>query len=139
MSSAHWSDRDLRAFVQLAPRLEWGDAELADLERRNFCAQLLVRVVPTVRERVLASVGIVTAPEGIALFACELIEDGRYDRRRDALLLSTDPWLQLTDWLSLEVLRSCRATMKARKKDAAALEGIAAASSRLELDGPFAE
>lgn len=139
MSSAHWSDRDLRAFVQNAPRLEWGDAELADLERRNFCAQVMERVVPTVRERVLASVGIVTAPEGIALYACELIEDGRYDRRRDALLLSVDPWFQLTDWLSVEVLKSSRATVKARKKDAAVLEGIAAASSRRELDGPLAE
>jgi hypothetical protein len=134
MSSAHWSDRDLRAFVQAAPRLEWGDAELADLERRNFAAQLLDRVIPTVRERVLARVGVATAPEGIAIYACELLEEARYERRRNWLLLCVDPWRYLTDWLTTEVVNECRATAKARRKDAAVLEGIAAASSCLEIE-----
>jgi len=70
MSSERWSDRDLRAFVVRAPRLSWGDSELADVERRAFRAQLVAIAAPGIQARVLAEIGALTSPEGLAVLCC---------------------------------------------------------------------
>jgi len=57
MSSERWSDRELRAFVMRAPRLNWGDGELAEVERRAFRAQVVAFVAPGIQARVLSRSG----------------------------------------------------------------------------------
>lgn len=139
MSTVRWSDGELRRFVVNAPSLSWGEETLAELARQRFGSELRHRVVPRVQARLLAKAGVPLSAEGVCLFAGELVEDSRYDRRRDWLLLCADPWEYLTDWVGDAVLRSYKSTIGRSRKDAPFLEGIAAASSRQSIEGPIAE
>jgi len=139
MSTVRWSDGELRRFVVNAPSLSWGEETLAELARQRFGSELRHRVVPRVQARLLAKAGVPLSAEGVCLFAGELVEDSRYDRRRDWLLLCADPWEYLTEWVGDAVLRSYKSTIGRSRKDAPFLEGIAAASSRQSIEGPIAE
>ena len=139
MSTVHWSDGELRRFVLNAPSLGWGEETLAEIARQRFGCELRHRVVPRVQERLLAKAGVPLSSEGLCLFACKLVEDSRYDRRRDWLLLCADPWEYLTEWVGDAVLRSYRSTIGRSRKDARSLEGIAAASTRRSIEGPVSE
>jgi len=135
MPSERWSDRDLRAFVVRAPRLSWGDSELADVERRAFRAQLVAIAAPGIQARVLAEIGALTSPEGLAVLCCEMLEDYVDARKRDWLLVCAEPWAYLEQWVAESVVKNYRATIRRREKDAKVLEGIAAASSRGAIEG----
>jgi len=135
MSSERWNDRDLRAFVMRAPRLTWGDDELAEVDRRAFRAQLVAIAAPGIQARVLAEVGALTSPEGLAVLCCEMLEDYVDARKRDWLLVCAEPWEYLEQWVAEAVVKTYRATTRRRDKDAKVLEGIAAASSRSALEG----
>ena len=135
MSSERWNDRDLRAFVMRAPRLTWGDDELAEVDRRAFRAQLVAIAAPGIQARVLAEVGALTSPEGLAVLCCEMLEDYVDARKRDWLLVCAEPWEYLEQWVAEAVVKTYRTTTRRRDKDAKVLEGIAAASSRSALEG----
>ena len=134
MSSERWSDRDLRAFVMRAPRLSWGDNELADVDRRAFRSQLGAVIAAGIQSRVLSEVGALTSPEGLAILACEMLEDYTDPKKRDWLLVSAEPWAYLEKWVAESVITTYRAAMGRGVKDAKVLEGIAAASSRDALE-----
>jgi hypothetical protein len=135
MSSERWSDRDLRAFVVRAPRLSWGDDTLSDVQRAAFRHQVEQIIAAGVQSRVLAEVGALTSAEGIAVLACEVLEDYVEPKKRDWLLVSGEPWKYLEQWLAESITKTYRAAVKRRTQDAKVLEGIAAASSREAL-GP---
>ncbi|MES2094127.1 MAG: hypothetical protein V4531_09990 [Actinomycetota bacterium] len=139
MSTTRWTDRELREFVLGAPRRGEGEAVLADVTRARFIEELTIRVVPVVQKAVLATVGVSTSAEGVAAFACELVENSRWDSRRDWLLMCSSPWEFLAEWIALDVAKSHRSVARRSKKDARVLEGIAAASGREALDGPTHE
>ncbi len=82
----------------------------------------------------LARVGAPVSADGIAAFACDLLEDSSWDPRRDRLLMSTSPWVALEEWVGDEAILVHRRAKRVRKKDAAALAGIEEASSRPELE-----
>lgn len=137
MSSERWSDRDLRAFVMRAPRLAWGDSELAEVERRAFRAQVVAFVAPGIQARVLSEVGSLTSLEGLAVLACELLEDGDWvdSRKRAWLLVSAEPWQYLEQWIAESMIHNYRATIGTRAKDRKVLAGIVAASTRDAIEG----
>jgi hypothetical protein len=139
MSTTRWTDRELRDFVLSAPRLDGGEEVLADVARARFIEELGVRVVPLVQKTVLASVGVSTSAEGVALFACDLVENSRWDSRRDWLLMCSSPWGYLAEWVAEDVVKSHRSATRRSKKDACVLDGIAEASGRRALDGPATE
>jgi hypothetical protein len=137
MSSERWSDRELRAFVMRAPRLSWGDSELAEVERRAFRAQLVAFVAPGIQSRVLSEVGSLTSLEGLAVLACELVEDGDWvdSKKRAWLLVSAEPWQYLEQWIAESVVHNYRSMVRTRSKDRKVLAGIVAASSRDAIEG----
>jgi len=137
MSSERWSDRDLRAFVVRAPRLTWGDSELAEVDRRAFRAQLVAIAAPGIQARVLAGIGALTSLEGLAVLSCELLEDGDYvdSKKRAWLLVCAEPWQYLEHWVAESVVHNYRATIGRRTKDLKVLAGIVAASSRDAIEG----
>ncbi|MEO7720311.1 MAG: hypothetical protein ABIS08_00170 [Pseudolysinimonas sp.] len=137
MSSERWSDRDLRAFVMRAPRLSWGDSELAEVERRAFRAQLVAIAASGIQTRILAEVGSLTSLEGLAVLSCELLEDGDYvdSKKRAWLLVCAEPWQYLEQWVTESVVHNYRATIGRRTKDLKVLSGIVAASSRDAIEG----
>ncbi|MET4704929.1 hypothetical protein [Frigoribacterium sp. UYMn621] len=139
MSTTRWTDRELRDFVLSAPLLDGGEKVLADVARARFIEELGIRVVPVVQKSVLATVGVSTSPEGVALFACDLVENSRWDSRRDWLLMCSSPWGFLAEWVTTDVVKSHRAATRRSKKDLRVLEGIAEASARRAIDGPPAE
>jgi len=134
MPSERWSDRDLRAFVMRAPRLSWGDDELAELDRRQFRSQVVALISDGVQSRVLSEVGALTSPEGLAALTCEMLEDYVDPKKRDWLLVSAEPWQYLEKWVAESVVKTYRATVGRGLKDVKVLEGIAAASSRDALE-----
>jgi hypothetical protein len=137
MSSERWSDRDLRAFVVRAPRLSWGDSELAEVERRAFRAQVVAFAAPGIQTRVLAAVGSLTSLEGLAVLSCELLEDGDWidSKKRAWLLVCAEPWQYLEQWIAESVIHNYRATIGRRTKDLKVLAGIVAASTRDAIEG----
>jgi hypothetical protein len=134
MSVVRWSDAELREFVLAAPRLDRGEEITADVARAAFREQFVARSVATIQRRMLARVGSLTAAEGIAVFACDLLENSSWDPRRDWLLMSPAPWAALEEWVGDEAITISRRAMRGRKKDAAILAGIEDASSRPELE-----
>jgi hypothetical protein len=137
MSGIRWNDTRLRAFIVRAPRLSWGDDELGDVERDAFREQVALIIASGVRRRVLASVGSPVATEGIAQLACELLEEPWTDQeKRDWLLVTTEPWRYLERWVAEVIIAKHRAAFGRRSKDARVLEGIAAVSTRAELEAP---
>jgi hypothetical protein len=135
MSSERWSDRDLRAFVMRAPRLSWGDSELAEVDRCAFRTQLISIAAPGIQTRVLAEIGALTSADGLAALACEMLEEYVDARKRDWLLVCAEPWQYLERWVAESVVTTYRATVRRPSKDAKVLEGIAAASSRDAIEG----
>ena len=129
MSGNSWSDSDLRAYIAAATGFFWLGTE-ADVERARFRAQV-TRIVPGIQKRVLAEVGATTSADGIAFFASEEVEHGRAAKRA-WLLVSSEPWEYLEQWIGDVVIRAYRAAVQ--PKDKKALKGIAAASSRRELE-----
>ena len=134
MSVVRWSDAELREFVLAAPRLDRGEEITADVVRAAFREQFVARSVASIQRRMLARVGAMTASEGIAVFACDLLENSSWDPRRDWLLMSPAPWAALEEWVGDEAILIHRRAMRGRKKDAATLAGIAEASTRPELE-----
>jgi len=137
MSSERWGDRDLRAFVVRAPRLAWGDSELAEVERRAFRAQVVAFVAPGIQARVLAEVGSLTSLEGLAALSCQLLEDGDWidHKKRAWLLVCAEPWQYLEQWVAESVIHNYRVTIGRRSKDLKVLAGIVAASTRDAIEG----
>ena len=136
MSTVRWTDRELREFVLRAPRLNWDDQIIAELARSQFRAEALERIIPVVQERLLAEGGVQSSAEGIAMLACEILEDAQYERRREWLLACAEPWAFLATWIANSVVRSYKSTIGKPRKDRRTLAGIAEASSRPAIDGP---
>jgi hypothetical protein len=139
MSTVRWTDRELREFVLRAPRLNWDDQLVADLARSQFHTEALERIVPVVQERLLAEGGVPSSADGIALLACEIVEDSHYERRREWLLVCAEPWEYLATWIADSVVKSYKTTIGKSRKDRRTLAGIAEASSRPAIDGPSGE
>lgn len=132
MSVRDWSDEDLRRFVVRVR--EVGDLlgeGLNESERELFTAQAMVRIVPEVQRRLLATVGVETAPTGVAAVACNVVEQCGWGARHTWLLVCRDPWEFLTDAVFREVRSAYRHTIG--KRDKKRLKRIADASSRTEI------
>ncbi|MCL2514424.1 MAG: hypothetical protein FWD85_04015 [Microbacteriaceae bacterium] len=131
MNTVLWSDEQLRSFINtLRDRACGSDSEAED--RAAFMRQAEARIVPRARREVLAAVGAVTSADGVASVAFDVLEHEIWSKRRSWLMVTTDPWALLTDAVTREVCSSYRASL--RKSDRKALKGIAAASSRPELE-----
>lgn len=129
MSGNSWSDSDLREYIAAASGFFWLGTE-ADVERARFRAQV-TRVIPGIQKRVLGEVGATTSADGIAFFASEEVERAR-PAKRAWLLVSSEPWEYLEQWIGDVVVRAYRAAVTS--KDKKALKGIEAASTRREIE-----
>lgn len=132
MSARDWSDEDLRRFVMRVREVGGILGEgLSESERELFAAQAMVRVVPEVQRRLLATVGVETAPTGVAAVACNVVEQLGWGARHTWLLVCRDPWEFLTDAVFGEVKSAYKQTIG--KRDKKRLKGIADASNRAEI------
>lgn len=130
-----WSNDELRRFL-IALRsggIFDSGRDVDDEQRQRFRAQAAARIVPEVERRVLADVGALIDPRGIAVVALEVLEEENYGAKRTWLMVTEDPWGFLTDLVTREVIRSYRAAVR-RRGDDKVLKGIATASSRRELE-----
>ena len=135
MSGNSWSDDDLRRYVLHSGELFWLSPEQQE-EKRTAARPQVARIVPGVQKRLLQDVGATSSDDGVILLATQLIEWSR-DPRKFWLILSATPWDYLEDWIGDELVAVYKRAAKARKKakkDKKALKGIAAASSRRELE-----
>lgn len=132
MPSYRWGDDDLRRYLLRADGLFWMGPEQAE-EHRAECIREMGRIVPGVQRRLLERTGTTTSARGLAMLAAEAIERS-HDPRRFWLVASTTPWEHLEDWIADDILVIYKRADKRRKKDKKALEGIAAASSRREIE-----
>ena len=135
MSGNRWSDDELRRYVLHSAELFWLSPEQQE-EKRAAARPQVARIVPAVQKRLLQDVGVTSSDDGVILLATQLIEWSR-DPRKFWLILSTTPWDYLEDWIGDELVAVYKRAAKARKKakkEKKALKGIAAASSRRELE-----
>lgn len=135
MPECFWSNDELRSFL-IALRsggIFDSGRDVDDAQRERFRAQAASRIVPEVERRVLAEVGAVIDPQGIAAVALEVVEEQNYGPKHTWLMVTEDPWSFLTDLVTREVVTSYRAAVR-RRSDDKVLKGIAAASSRRELE-----
>jgi hypothetical protein len=112
MNDVRWSDAELRKFVEAESHFSWfSDVSERDEDRARFRTELRDRVAPMAQASLLARVGVVTDPEGIAAVALDLaLELCCKDDARRWLLVSTEPWDYLTEWITLEIVKSYKAT-----------------------------
>ena len=112
MNDVRWSDAELRNFVNAESHVSWfSDATEREDERARFRSEARTRIAPAVQAGMISRVGVVTDPEGIALVATDLaLELCCRDDARRWLLVSTEPWNYLIEWITLEVVKSYKAT-----------------------------
>jgi hypothetical protein len=127
MSVEYWSDRELREFVVSATNsYSFSFDEEWEQQRARFREQA-TRIVPAIQARVLAEVGATTSPEGVAMFAAEVVE--HFDGPRAWLVLSSTPWDYLERWVGDEVIAAYRRAT-GDEGDDEKLAGITATSTR---------
>lgn len=132
MSTREWSDEDLRRFVVRVREVGGILGEgLSESEREQFTVQAIVRIVPEVQRRLLATVGVETAPTGVAAVACNVVEQFGWGARHTWLLVCRDPWVYLTDAVFREVKSAYKQTIG--KRDKKRLKAIADASKQTEI------
>lgn len=129
-----WSDDELRSFLT---RLRDGsglfsEPAIDEVDRARFIDQARIRVVPEVQRRILAAVGARTSEAGVAAVAFEVVESLVWGKRHTWLMVSTNPWALLTDFVATEVQQAYRSVI-ATPQERKLLKGIAEASSRTEL------
>lgn len=126
MNDVRWSDAELRKFVESESHVSWfSDASERDEDRARFRAEVRARVVSRAQERLLERVGVVTDPEGITAVAVEVtLELCCKDDARRWLLVSTQPWDYLTDWITREIVKSYRATAGKNRPSSKTLKDI---------------
>lgn len=138
MHEALWSDDELRTFITTLRGGGLFAPEVDSTERDRFVAQARLRIVPEVQRRVLAEVGAATDASGVAHVAFEVLERETWGKRHTWLMVTTEPWGYVTDLVAREIRSAYTAAVR-RRADAKALKGIAAASSRPEIDPGTAE
>ncbi|WP_309064913.1 hypothetical protein [Microbacterium sp.] len=125
-----WSNDELRNFLSsLRAGGLFGGREVDDDARERFREQALRRVAPEVERRLLADIGTVLDPQGIAAVALEVVEDHAWGARHTWMMVTADPWEYLTELVVREIRRAYRRAVQSRG-DAKKLKGIEAASTR---------
>jgi hypothetical protein len=135
MPGNSWGDDELRRYVLDSGDLFWLGPEQAE-DARAAARPNITRIVGGVQKRLLEEVGATSSHDGIVLLATRIIE-GSGDPRKFWIVLSATPWEQLEEWIGdelIELYRHAAKASKKAKKDKEALKGIAAASSRRELE-----
>ncbi|WP_309129749.1 hypothetical protein [Microbacterium sp.] len=132
MPEIDWTNDELRAFLTALRNAGIFGIGEEDLDREGFRRQALRRIVPGVQRRVLAQVGAVVDPLGVAAVALEVVNDTAWEPEHTWLMVTKDPWRYLADVVSNEIRRAYRKAVRP-DGDADALAGIEKASSRLEI------
>jgi hypothetical protein len=112
MNDVRWSDAELRKFVEAESHVTWfSDSSDREDDRAQFRVEARARIAPAVQVALLERVGVVTDPEGITAVAVDLaLELCCADDARRWLLVSTEPWDYLTEWIALEIVKCYKAT-----------------------------
>ncbi|MGC5167672.1 hypothetical protein [Luteimicrobium sp. DT211] len=124
MEEQHWDAATLRELVRRVDT-SWRGEDVPDDERAAFRRQVRARVAPVVQRRLLESVGSLVDADGIAIVADALLDDGCSEDEHRWLLVCTDPWAYLADWLVAVVGRTYRradGTPRSRAKELRRLE-----------------
>ncbi len=132
MNNEYWSDAEFRSFLTAVRGGSCFSAGADDAERESFIRQARLRVAPDVQRRVLAEIGAMADPEGIARATLEVLEEELWGKRRTWIMVTPDPWGLLADLVAREVRASYRASVR-RRRDDRTLDGIAKASARMEI------
>ncbi|MDQ4215091.1 hypothetical protein [Microbacterium capsulatum] len=135
MPERAWSNDQLRTFLIALRSGGIFDAgrDVDDADRVHFRREAANRIVPEVVRRVLADVGAVIDPRGVAAVALEILEEEAYGAKHTWLMVTEDPWSYLTDLVAHEITRSYRSAVR-RRSDDKVLSGIESASSRREIE-----
>lgn len=129
MPETDWSDEELRTFLTAVRAMGIFGVGDEELDNDGFRRQALRRIVPLVRGRVLAEVGAVVDPQGVAAVALEVVKDSVWDPEHTWLMVTEDPWGYLAALVSDEIRRAYKKAVR-RGGDRRTLEGIEEASSR---------
>lgn len=120
-----WSNEELRNFLSSLRACDpfGSGSEVDEDARERFRDQALRRVSPEVERRLLADIGAVLDPRGIASVALEVIEDHAWGARHTWMMVTADPWEHLTELVVREIRRAYRRAVQSRG-DAKKLKGI---------------
>ncbi|MEJ1089057.1 hypothetical protein WDU99_12110 [Microbacterium sp. Mu-80] len=133
MPETDWTNDELRTFLTALRAGGIFNVGEENLDRDGFRRQALRRIVPEVQRGVLAEVGAVVDPRGVAAVALEVVKDTAWDPEHTWLMVTEDPWGYLADVVSAEIRRAYRKAVRSAG-DGKALKGIAEASSRLGIE-----
>ncbi len=130
-ASEGWSDDEFRSFLASLRGHGYFSGGPDDTDRDSFVRQARRRLAPEVQRRLLTDVGAVTDVAGIARAALDVVEDEMWGKRGTWLLVTSDPWRQLTDVVTREIRASYRTSMR-HGADARTLRKIEKATSHDE-------
>ncbi len=135
MNDALWSDDEFRSFLSSLRSRGFFSGGPDDVDRDRFVRQARLRLAPEVQRRLLVDIGAVTDATGIARAALDVLEDEMWGKRGTWLMVTSDPWRQLTDVVTREIRTSYRASVR-RGSDARTLKAIEKATSRTDSAVP---
>jgi hypothetical protein len=126
MDAVRWSDSKLRKYLETEAGLGWfSDKSEREFERNQFRVEIRAVLVPVVQARLLELVGVVTDPEGLAMVCYDLADDLGYRHPiRRWVMVCTEPWAFLAEWMSEEIVKSYKATAGKKRPDAKVLKEI---------------
>lgn len=127
MNDTSWSDDEFRSFLAALRTRDFLSDGPDDSDRDCFVRQARRRLAPEVQRRLLADIGAVTDAAGIARAALDVLEDEMWGKRGTWLLVTSDPWRQLTDVVTRAIRTSYRASTR-RGSDARKVRAIEKAS-----------
>lgn len=112
MDDVRWSDLQLRKYIETEAALGYFDDKAErEVVRTRFRAELRARLVPVVQARLLRSIGVVTDPEGLTMVCYDLVDDLGYKPQiRRWVLVCSEPWSYLAEWITEEIGKSYKAT-----------------------------
>ena len=126
MNDVRWSDSELRKYIDDEANVHWFDDQSArEDERKRFREELRVALVPIVQAKLLEKVGTVTDPQGLTLVCADLVDDLNYKHAvRRWLLVCTEPWVYLADWIVSELERTYKLTAGKKRPSSKSLKEI---------------
>ena len=126
MDAVHWSDSQLRNYIEAEASLGFFDDKSdREIARAKFRVELRSIVVPVVQARLLETIGVLVDPEGLTMVCYDLVDDLGYKHQiRRWVLVTPSRWAYLAEWIGEEVVKSYKLTAGRKRPNGKVLKEI---------------